>query len=223
MLREEKEGSSNCSDSMGMECPAADHKWEGTAAVQVELLRCLNLSFSYHAAFRHVFRRERFCTPQAMLSPSRASNLVACARSLSFLSFNRTRSFASSTSNGNRPKSGQAPKFARESPEPESNPLPPPLIHRVASDGGNSLVTSLDHYSGLPPLPPIDKWLSHFPYAQPVVRDRISIRDPASAIHVAQSFINSKKTSTGNPKVIIEAFPGAWHLNTPIALFLRPI
>jgi len=68
---------------------------------------------------------------------------------------------------------------------------------------------SLIHYSNLPPLPPAHDWLSHFPHTSLSVRDRISIRNPASAIRLAHSFIDSKKTSTGNPKVVIEAFPGA--------------
>jgi len=144
-----------------------------------------------------------------MLSPLRANHL-ACARPLSF---NYARNFAS-TSNGNRRKSARPPKSAKVSPEPASSPLPPPPAHRDASDGGDSLAASLNHYNSLPPLPPIDKWLSHFPYAPPVVRDRMSIRVPESAIRVAHSFINSKRTSTGNPKVIIEAFPGAWCLGT---------
>ncbi|KAH9057340.1 S-adenosyl-L-methionine-dependent methyltransferase, partial [Lactarius vividus] len=62
--------------------------------------------------------------------------------------------------------------------------------------------------SDLPPLPPIDDWISHFPYGSIVARDRISIRNPMTAIRVAESFVGSKKTSTGKPKVIIEAFPG---------------
>jgi hypothetical protein len=149
-----------------------------------------------------------------MLSPSRANHLAACVRRLSF---NGTRNVVS-TPTGKRQKLVRPPKSA---PVSTSSPLPP---HRDASDL-DSLVTStsLKHYSGLPPLPPIDKWLSHFPYASPVVRDRISIRAPASAIRVAQSIISSKGTSTGNPKVIIEAFPGKCRLVTPIALFLRPI
>lgn len=165
--------------------------------------------------------RHVFC--QAMLSPVRANNLVACAHRLSF---NCARNFAS-TSNGIRRKPGRPRKPARVSPEQVStkqvsNPLPPPSGHRDAFDGRESLAASLNHYSTLPPLPPIDKWLSHFSFAPPAVRDRVSIRVPESAIRVAHSFINSKRTSTGNPKVIIEAFPGAWCLCTLTVLFLRP-
>jgi hypothetical protein len=148
-----------------------------------------------------------------MLSPLRPNHLIACARPLSL---NCTLNSAS-TPNGNRRK-GLPPKLTKVSPKLASDPLPPPpTAHR------DSLATSLSHYSSLPLLPPIDKWLSHFTYTSPVVRDRISIRTPESAIRVAQSFISSKKTSTGNPKVIVEAFPGARCLGTLIALFLRPI
>jgi hypothetical protein len=149
-----------------------------------------------------------------MLSPLRANHLARASP----LSFNCARNIAS-TSNGNRRKASRPP---RVSPEPASSPLPPPPAHRDASDGGDSLAASLNHYNSLPPLPPLDKWLSHFPYAAPVVRDRISIRVPESAIRVAHSFINSKRTSTGSPKVIIEAFPGAWCLGTLTVLFSRP-
>jgi len=94
---------------------------------------------------------------------------------------------------------GRPSKAAPEQP-PDTGSTPLPL------DG--ALVASLKHYSSLPSLPPIDDWLSHFPYAPVIVRDRISIRDPLSAIRVAHSFVDGKTTSTGNPKVIIEAFPG---------------
>jgi hypothetical protein len=148
-----------------------------------------------------------------MFSPLRA-NRLACVRPLSF---NCARNL-SSTSDGNRRKLGRPPKSARVSAEPASSPP----AHRDASDGGDSLAASLNRYNSLPPLPPVDEWLSHFPYAPPVVRDRISIRIPESAIRVAHSFMNSKRTSTGNPKVIIEAFPGAWCVGTLTVPFSRP-
>lgn len=83
------------------------------------------------------------------------------------------------------------------------------------------LAASLNHYFSLPPLPPIDDWLSHFPFASVAVRDRISIRDPVAAINVARSFVDAKKTSTGNPKVVIEAFPGRSMLTFKEMIFLR--
>jgi hypothetical protein len=86
-----------------------------------------------------------------------------------------------------------------------------------------ALAASLNHYFSLPPLPPIDDWLSHFPIGPIVVRDRISIRDPVSAIHVARSFVDAKKTSTGNPKVFIEAFPGALILSSRGMFFLQVV
>ena len=156
-----------------------------------------------------------------MLSPSPLrANLVACARRLPF---DCARTF-SSTSNENKRKLGRLPKSSKVSAAPASDPLPPsPVAHRDSFVGGDSLTAALSHYSSLPPLPPIDNWVSHFPYGAPGVRDRISIRSPASAIRVAQSFINSKKTTTGNPKVIIEAFPGVLRLGTLIVLFLPPV
>jgi hypothetical protein len=156
-----------------------------------------------------------------MHSSLRANRIVACARRLSF---NCTRSFAFASTES-RCKPNQSPNRAKVSPEPESDRLSPPAT--AFSDdvfaGGGSLAASLDHYHSLPPLPPIEKWRSHFPYSRPIVRDRVSIRTPATAIRVAQSFINSKKTSTTKPKVVIEAFPGAWCLGALVTLLLHPI
>ncbi len=153
-----------------------------------------------------------------MLSPlrARANNLETCARRLSF---NCTR-YLASTSDVNGRQSGRPPKSAEVPPKSAADPPLPLTAHRGAFDGQSPLALSLSHYFSLPSLPPIDQWVSHFPYGPLVVRDRVSIRDPASAIRVAQSFISSKKTLTGKPKVIIEAFPGAWLLGTLIALFL---
>lgn len=85
----------------------------------------------------------------------------------------------------------------------------------------SALVASLNHYSNLPPLPPIDDWLSHFPFASIQLRDRISIRNPLSAIHIARSFVDGKITSTENPKVIVEAFPGTLMLSSRVFFFQR--
>jgi len=155
-----------------------------------------------------------------MLSPLRANYLVACARRRSF---DCTRIVSISNENGR--KLGQLSKSAKVSAESASDHLPPsPLAHGDSfDDGGDSLIAALNHYSSLPPLPPIDDWLSHFPYGSAAVRDRISIRSPASAIRVAQSFINSKKTTTGNPKVVIESFPGVLRLGTLIVLSSPPV
>ncbi|KAI0305536.1 S-adenosyl-L-methionine-dependent methyltransferase [Multifurca ochricompacta] len=117
------------------------------------------------------------------------------------LKYTRNVAFAS---NEVKRKRGRPPKSPLE-PTPD---VITTSTQAHPSEGGHSLALSLNHYFRLPPLPPVGDWLTHFPYAPPVVRDRISIRDPASAIQVAQSFVNSKKTSTGNPKIIIEAFPG---------------
>ena len=150
-----------------------------------------------------------------MLSPLRVNYLAACARRLPF---DCTRTFIS-TSDEKRRTLGRLPESAKA-----SDPLPPsPVAHPDSFSGEDTLTAALSCYSSLPPLPPIDNWISHFPYATPGVRDRISIRSPASAIRVAQSFINSKKTTTGNPKVVIEAFPGVLRLGTLMALLLPPV
>ncbi len=118
-------------------------------------------------------------------------------------------------------KRGQASKSAKAASEQPPNTVVAGSTPPNPSERYGPLAASLKHYSSLPPLPPIDDWLSHFPYGPIVVRDRISIRDPASAIHVAQSFVDAKKTSTENPKVVIEAFPGALILSSRGMYFLR--
>ncbi|KAI0256177.1 hypothetical protein BJV78DRAFT_443703 [Lactifluus subvellereus] len=138
-----------------------------------------------------------------MLSLLKANYLLEHARGLPL---NYTRYFAS---NGFKRTRDGPPKPAKATLELAPDTLAASTSRRNSLEEGPPLAVSLNHYFRLPPLPPIDDWLSHFPYATPVVRDRISIRDPASAIRVARSFITSKKTSTGNPKIIIEAFPGA--------------
>ena len=177
-----------------MERPAADD-WQG--GQQEHGLGCQSES--------HLTLQARVASAPAtlaMLSPLRANHLVARIRSLPL---RHTRNFASA-SDGLKRKRGRAPKSAKVASEEASKPL---LTPSDVSEAGYSLATSLDHYTSLPPLPPIEDWHSHFPYASPSLRDRISLRAPVSAIRVAHSFVNSKKTSTGNPKVVIEAFPGA--------------
>ncbi|KAI0283623.1 S-adenosyl-L-methionine-dependent methyltransferase [Russula aff. rugulosa BPL654] len=139
-----------------------------------------------------------------MLSPSRANHLVSC---FPRLSLNFARSFATTSNEGGN--HGQPQKSAKVASKEASEPLVSSAPAQPQPDASDPLLAaSLNHYHSLPPLPPIDNWLSHFAYASSQVRDRISIRAPASAISVAHSFINSKKTSTNNPKVIVEAFPG---------------
>jgi len=133
-----------------------------------------------------------------MFSPLRANHLVARPPSLSL---NSTRNSAFSSNEVKR-KLGRPRKSDKASKE-ASEPLP-----SIAPAANTSEDPSLNHYFGLPPLPPADDWLSQFAYTSPLIRDRISIRAPLSAISVARSIINSKKISTNNPKVIIEAFPG---------------
>jgi hypothetical protein len=140
------------------------------------------------------------CT-RAMLSSLRANNLHLRTRGLPLI---HTHNFVSS-SNGAKKRRSRSPKPSSDTLEHAAPTTPQQTPVAVE---GSQFAALLSHYSRLPPLPPIGDWLSHFSFAPNAVRDRISIRDPASAIRVAQSFITSKKTSTGNPKVIIEAFPG---------------
>jgi hypothetical protein len=148
-----------------------------------------------------------------MLSPLRANHLVACR---SRLSLNCTRNFASTSNEGR--KHGQPPKSLEVQLKEASEQL-----QRDAFKLDPSLATSLNHYSSLPPLPPIDDWLPRFAYSSPALRDRISIRAPASAISIARSFMNSKETSTNNPKVIVEAFPGVCRLKAVVTLLSYPV
>lgn len=149
-----------------------------------------------------------------MLSPLRANHLAR----LPSLSLNCTRNFA--ISNEVRKKRGRPLVPPLKTFDIASNEVSKPA---VAPQHGDSLATSLDHYSSLPPLPPNDDWLSYFSCVTPPLRDRISIRAPASAINVARSFINSKKTSTNKPKVIVEAFPGVCHLKAVVTLVSYPV
>lgn len=123
------------------------------------------------------------------------------ARSRSPLKYSRNFS-----ANGLQRKLGCPPKPKNQPPEGLEQP---PALER-----GGTFAEALEHYSSLPPLPPLGDWLSHFPYGSIAVRDRISIRNPLSAIHLAHSFVDTKKTSTGKPKVVIEAFPGALILSS---------
>lgn len=156
-----------------------------------------------------------------MLSPLRANHLAAC---LPRLSLNCTRNFVATSNDGSKRGWPQnPPKVASKEP---SEPLPSLTAAQLQPDASkldHSLVTSLNHYSSLPPLPPIDDWLSHFAYSTPQLRDRISIRAPASAISIAHSFMNSNKTSSNNPKVIIEAFPGVRRLKAVVTLLSYPV
>ncbi len=155
-----------------------------------------------------------------MLSPLRVNHLIPC------LSLNCTRNFTSS----NLVKKGlrQPRKSAKVASERVSESLLSPTAVELQGNAFEEehpypLATSLNHYSNLPPLPPTNDWLSHFAYTSPQLRDRISIRDPASAIRVARSFINSRKISTGNPKIIIEAFPGVHRHKVVVTLLSHPV
>ncbi|KAI0000430.1 S-adenosyl-L-methionine-dependent methyltransferase [Russula vinacea] len=129
-----------------------------------------------------------------MLSPLKANHLVSC---LPRLSLSCARNFATTSRRRDGPL-----KSVGVTPEEASDTLPSPAAT------ANVPSASLNRYFGLPPLPPTEDWLAHFIFGTNQIRDRISIRHPVSAISVAHSFINSKKTFTGKPKVIVEAFPG---------------
>ncbi|KAH9956928.1 S-adenosyl-L-methionine-dependent methyltransferase [Russula dissimulans] len=124
---------------------------------------------------------------------SRANHRVRC------LPFSSARNLASS-SNGAKLKRSRSPKLARVTSEQASDALEGAGVDPIASQ--------LNHYFSLPSLPPTEEWLSRFSYVVAPARNRVSVRNPASAIRAAHNFINSKKTSTSKPKVIIEAFPG---------------
>jgi hypothetical protein len=142
------------------------------------------------------------------------------------LSLNCTRNFTSSNqvkSELRRPR-----KSAKVASEGVSESLLSPTAVELQGNAfkeehPHPLATSLNHYFNLPPLPPTDDWLSRFAYTTPQLRDRISIRDPVSAIRVARSFINSTKISTGNSKIIIEAFPGVHRHKVVVTLLSHPV
>lgn len=134
-----------------------------------------------------------------MLSPLKVTRLPC-------LSLSCARNFTSVVRRNARKPSGVTKETS------DILPTPAATIPHDTSAVEYDLATSLNRYFGLPPLPPAEEWLSHFPHTAPIMRDRISLRVPATAISVAHSFINSKKTFTGKPKVIVEAFPGVQRL-----------
>lgn len=151
------------------------------------------------------------CPELEMLSPLKANHLVSC---LPRLSLSCARNFATTSRRRDGPL-----KSVGVTPEEASDTLPSPAAT------ANVPSASLNRYFSLPPLPPTEDWLAHFIFGTNQIRDRISIRHPVSAISVAHSFINSKKTFTGKPKVIVEAFPGVWHhkyLDTSLTPSLGP-
>lgn len=150
------------------------------------------------------------CPELAMLSPSRANDLVSSC--LPRLSLSYARNFATTSRRHGRPQ-----KAVRVASEEVSDTLPSPAANLEVP------ATSLNRYFSLPPLPPTEDWLSRFSHITSLLRDRISIRNPVSAISVAHSFVNSKKTFTGKPKVIVEAFPGVWRLKAIVTLLSHPV
>jgi hypothetical protein len=146
-----------------------------------------------------------------MVSLLRTNHLVARLPSLSL----KCAHNFTSTSNAVNRKPGNLPNSDGVTSKEVSDTL--------TSPERPSLATSLAHYSSLPPLPPTKDWVSHFSFTSTHLRDRVSIRTPESAINVAHSFIDSKKTFAGSPKVIVEAFPGVWRLKAVVALLSHPV
>jgi hypothetical protein len=189
--------------------------------LRVESWNCSdNMGIAWEARSPFTAAGRTTCPKYAMLSPSRANHLVSW---FPRLSLNFTRSFATnSNEGGNHGRPQKSAKVA--SKEASEEPLASSASAQPQPDASDPLLAaSLNRYHSLPPLPPIDNWLSHFAYVSSQVRDRISIRAPASAISVAHSFINSKKTSTNNPKVIVEAFPGVPRLKAVVTLLSYPV
>ena len=60
----------------------------------------------------------------------------------------------------------------------------------------------------IPPLPPDDEWKAAFPHLPVPVRDRVSVRNPATAARMAASFVSDQSIAAGDNKIIIESFPG---------------
>ncbi|KAH8083761.1 S-adenosyl-L-methionine-dependent methyltransferase [Cristinia sonorae] len=62
-------------------------------------------------------------------------------------------------------------------------------------------------------LPPLDEWRTTFSPHTVAERDRVSIRNPESALTLANSYLSDKSIAAGDEKVIIEAFPGPGQLS----------
>ena len=58
-------------------------------------------------------------------------------------------------------------------------------------------------------LPDHDNWRELFPVSTPIVRDRVTLANPATAKRLAKSFLTGKAAGAGTEKIVIEAFPGA--------------
>jgi len=82
-------------------------------------------------------------------------------------------------------------------------------VAAILSNSGR-VVQPSEKYAQLPPLPPMDEWRTTFRVASPLVRDRVFLRNPQTSEELAQQFVCGKWTKSDKPKVIIEAFPGAY-------------
>ncbi|KAI0046065.1 S-adenosyl-L-methionine-dependent methyltransferase [Auriscalpium vulgare] len=105
------------------------------------------------------------------------------------------------------PTSPDVPKKlpARRGPKPNPD-KPPPSKPKLRSEV--KVLALPPGFDRLPPIPPPDEWRKAFPLSTAAARDRVSIRNPATAVAVARAFINGDGTKTGQPKTVIEAFPG---------------
>ncbi|TCD67450.1 Mitochondrial transcription factor 1 [Steccherinum ochraceum] len=61
-------------------------------------------------------------------------------------------------------------------------------------------------------LPPLDEWRTYFPN-QFAAKERVSVRNPATADSLAKSYFHPKSIAAGKGKIIIEAFPGPGQLS----------
>ena len=71
-----------------------------------------------------------------------------------------------------------------------------------------ALIQPSGAFAKLPLLPPINEWSATFPPMLPT-RERVSLRNPDTSEKIAKSFLYGKLTRTDQPKIVIEAFPGA--------------
>lgn len=103
------------------------------------------------------------------------------------------------------PKSSAPPKPRKRRTNAELDLLDPERTAKK-QDPPRPDVTEFERFY---PLPPIDTWREHFSGMHKGVRERVSISNSQSAVDVAHSFIEGPSTRTDQPKVVIEAFPGA--------------
>ncbi|KAI0066265.1 S-adenosyl-L-methionine-dependent methyltransferase [Artomyces pyxidatus] len=65
----------------------------------------------------------------------------------------------------------------------------------------------------------MDRWRISFPTVSLASRDRVSVRNPKTAMRIAESFMNNRFTQQDEPKVVIEAFPGPGALSRALLTY----